>query len=71
MLEVFVQVQPLKEGEAPRCLSVVGFEDEGDRQAVADMGLRGMIILCNLTVNGVPKPRPWSHPRRHSQQNRQ
>lgn len=44
----------VKEGVTPRCMSVVGFEDERDRQAVADMGLRGMTILRILTVNGVP-----------------
>jgi len=54
MLEVYVQVQPVKEGELPRCESVVGLDDEGDRQAVAGMGLRGMTILRSLTVNGVP-----------------
>ena len=54
LLEVFIQVQPVKEGETPRCLSVVRFESEGDRQAVADMGLRGMVILRALTVNGMP-----------------
>ena len=54
MLEVFVQVQPVKEDDIPRCLGVFGFKSEGDRQAVADMGLRGMVILRALTVNGVP-----------------
>ena len=28
MLEVYIQAQPVKEGETPRCESVVGFDDE-------------------------------------------
>jgi len=53
-LEVYVQVMLVKEGDTPRCMSVVGFEDEQHRQAVADIGLKSMTILRALTVNGVP-----------------